>query len=110
MASFLYLKYVCRSKSWDEMDSEARYHWRCLGWGRDTWNSGPNPPSTRPVLARSSLWTDRRVSGDSKTWLQLNAVERQSAQWLGYNEQRWEVRRRSSCRLSLSSCRLRLPN
>jgi hypothetical protein len=30
-------------------------------------------------------------SGDSKTWRQLNAVERQAAEWLGYDEKRWEV-------------------
>jgi hypothetical protein len=47
--------------------------------------------------------TDSRVSGDSKIWSQLNAVERQSAEWLGYNEQRWEVRPRSSCHLRFSN-------
>jgi hypothetical protein len=24
-------------------------------------------------------------------WVHLNAVERQAAQWLGYDEKRWEV-------------------
>lgn len=32
-----------------------------------------------------------RLSGDSKTWSELTAVERQSAEWLGYNEQSWKV-------------------
>jgi hypothetical protein len=39
------------------------------------------------------LTIDRSVPGESKAWSQLNAVERHSAEWLGYNEQRWKVRR-----------------
>lgn len=32
------------------------------------------------------------IEGDSKDWSQLSHVERQSAEWLGYNEMRWSVR------------------
>jgi hypothetical protein len=39
------------------------------------------------------LTIDRSVPGESKEWSELNAVERHSAVWLGYNEQRWKVRR-----------------
>ena len=77
------------------MDSETRYHWRCLGWGPESWANGPNPPSmsVRAGLPRSPPISHALslASGDSKSWRQLNAVERMSAEWLGDNEKRWEV-------------------
>ena len=32
------------------------------------------------------------IEGDFKDWSELSHVERQSAEWLGYNEMRWSVR------------------
>jgi len=74
------------------MESETRYHWRSLGWGPDNWDSGPNPKS-KPALFCFLLQIDRCIPGESKEWSQLNAVERHSAEWLGYDEQLWKVRR-----------------
>lgn len=42
----LFLISLFRQKHWLSMDSETRYHWRCLGWGPELWENGPNPPST----------------------------------------------------------------
>ncbi len=57
----------------------------------------PKSPEYEPVPERAcaslaSLVTLPCFSGDSKLWSQLNSVERQSAEWLGYDEQRWQVR------------------
>ena len=54
----------------------------------------PESPKCELVCARASLTSCVMLPcllGESKLWSQLNAVERQSAEWLGYDEQRWKV-------------------
>jgi hypothetical protein len=39
------------------------------------------------ALANTTL----QPTGRSKEWKELSAVEQQSAEWLGFDEQRWKV-------------------
>ena len=55
------------------------------------WPQPPKYERVRLLTPLASHFTMSFASGDSKSWWQLNAVERMSAEWLGYNEKRWEV-------------------
>ena len=50
-------------------------------------------PSLHPLLLRK---------GDTKEWKELSAAERMSAQWLGYDEQRWK--QVCSCQVICEHC------
>jgi hypothetical protein len=55
------------------------------------WSQSPKYERVRLLASLAFHFTPFSPSGDSKRWQQLNAVERMSAEWLGYNEKRWEV-------------------
>ena len=66
----------------------------------EVWAGAPGPGPMVPIPKVMACTRGPRLArtkpppfptGDSKEWKQLSAVERLSAQWLGYDEKRWKV-------------------